>query len=58
MLWLACEVRIHDPARLFVNLVRQRLGQHITQTQENRARQALVRFRELRPEGFRPEIAQ
>ena len=46
----------HSPARLFVNLVRQRLGQNITQTQENRARLALVRFRELRPEGFRPEI--
>ena len=46
----------HSPARLFVNLVRQRLGQNITQTQANRARLALVRFRELRPEGFRPEI--
>ncbi len=47
----------HDPARRFVNLVRQRLGENITQTQENRARLTLVRFRELRPEGFRPQIS-
>ena len=47
----------HDPARLFVNLVRQSLGQHITQAQEERARLALVRFRERRPEGFRPQIS-
>jgi hypothetical protein len=47
----------HDPARLFVNLVRQHLGQNITQTQGDRARQALVRFQELRPKGFRPQIS-
>ena len=47
----------HDPARLFVNLVRQRLGQNITQTQEERARRALLHFRERRPEGFRPQIS-
>jgi hypothetical protein len=40
-----------------LNLVRQRLGQNITQTQESRARLALVRFRELRPEGFRLKIS-
>ena len=40
-------------ARLFVSLVRQGLGQNITQAQEDRARPALVRFRELRTEGFR-----
>jgi hypothetical protein len=39
----------HHPPRLFVSLVRQRLGQNITQTQEERARLALARFRERRP---------
>jgi hypothetical protein len=47
----------HDPARLFVNLLRQHLGQNITQTHGDRARQALVRFQELRPKGFRPQIS-
>jgi hypothetical protein len=47
----------NDPPRLFVNLVRQRLGQNITQAQEDRARLALVRFRELRPEGFRAQYS-
>ena len=42
----------HKSARLFVNLVRQHLEQNVSQAQGKRARRVLVRFRELRPEGF------
>lgn len=59
--FLAAAVRARevgsDPPRLFVSLVRQRLGQNITQAQEERARLALARFREQRPQGFRPPIS-
>lgn len=42
-----------DPPRLFVTLVRKGLWHHITQAQEERARQALVKFRERDPGRFR-----
>lgn len=42
-----------DPPRLLVALVRKGLWHHITQAQEERARQALVRFREQDPGRFR-----
>lgn len=42
-----------DPPRLLVTVVRKGLWHHITQAQEERARQALVRFREQDPGRFR-----
>lgn len=42
-----------DPPRLLVAVVRKGLWHHITQAQEERARQALVRFREQDPGRFR-----
>jgi len=43
----------HDPTRLFVALVRQRLWSHVTQAQEEYARTTLSRFRAERPDRFR-----
>ena len=43
----------HDPARLFVAILRQGLWLHITQAQEEQARRALARFREDNPARFR-----
>lgn len=55
--FLAAAVRArehgHDPARLFVAIVRRWLWSHITQAQEERARRALARFREQNPNRFR-----
>lgn len=42
-----------DPVRLFVGIIRKKLWPHITQAQEDRARQALVRFREENQGRFR-----
>jgi hypothetical protein len=45
-----------DPARVFVSLVRRGLWHHITQAQEERARRALSRFREVDPDLFRTGV--
>ena len=42
----------HEPARLFVAIVRRGLWQHITQSQEERARKALAHYRDLNPDRF------
>lgn len=59
--FLAAAVRArergHDPARLFVAIVRQGLWSHITQAQEEQARRALARFREKDPDRFRSRPA-
>jgi hypothetical protein len=39
-------VRDGDPVRVFMGIVRRRLWSHITEAQEERARQAPARFRE------------
>ncbi|MCI0538273.1 MAG: hypothetical protein L0Z50_23960 [Verrucomicrobiales bacterium] len=43
----------HDAVRVFVTLVRQGLWHHITQAQEDHARQGLAHYREHKPECFR-----
>lgn len=43
----------HDPARLFVSLVKRGLWHHVTHAQEEYARHMLQRWREKNPEGFR-----
>ncbi len=60
--WLAAAVRAKsvrsgDPVRVFVGIVRQGLWSHVTQEQEERARQALARFREQNPRHFREREA-
>lgn len=46
----------HDPARVFVTLVRRRLWHHITQAQEDQARAALLRYRTENPDRFRVSL--
>jgi hypothetical protein len=48
----------HEPVRLFVAIVRRGLWQHITQSQEERARRALVHYREHNPDRFRRHIPE
>ncbi len=60
--WLAAAVRAKsvrdgDPVRVFVGIVRRRLWSHVTQEQEERARQALARYREEDPRRFRERRA-
>lgn len=60
--WLAAAIRANgvrdgDPVRIFVGIVRRRLWSHITQVQEERARQALAQFREVDPGRFRERRA-
>ena len=43
----------HEPARLFVSLVKRGLWHHITQAQEDYARRSLQRWREDDPDRFR-----
>lgn len=42
-----------DPPRVFVTLLRRKLWHHLTQAQEETARRALNRFREVDPDRFR-----
>jgi hypothetical protein len=53
--WLGAAVRAKsvagDPVRVFAGIVRKGLWQNITQEQEERARTALCRYREVNP-GF------
>ncbi len=46
-----------DSARIFVSLVKRALWQNITQAQEEKARQAMNRFREVDQSLFRPIIS-
>jgi hypothetical protein len=60
--WLAAALRANsvrdgDPVRVFVAIVRRGLWSHITQAQEERARVALARFREVDPGRFRARCA-
>src|SRR5262249_30501739 len=60
--WLAAAVRANsvrggDSVRVFVGIVRRGLWSHITQAQEERARVALARFREVDPGRFRARCA-
>jgi hypothetical protein len=60
--WLAASVRAQrvrnaDPVCVFVGIVRRGLWAHVTQEQEDRARQALARYRELDPAHFRERVA-
>jgi hypothetical protein len=54
--WLGAAVRAKsvagDPVRIFAGIVRQGLWRNITQEQEERARAALHRYRELNPALF------
>ncbi len=43
----------HEPPRVFVTLLRRKLWHHLTQAQEETARRALNRFREIDPDRFR-----
>lgn len=45
-----------DPVRVFVGIVRRGLWHHITQAQEERARRALSRFREVHPDLLRTDV--
>jgi len=47
-------VKCKDPARVFMGIVRRRLWNHVTQGQEDRAREGLAKFRGSRPDAFRP----
>jgi hypothetical protein len=56
--WVAAAVRAKtapsgDPVRIFMGIVRRGLWHHITQKQEDRARRALARYREVYPDAFR-----
>jgi len=55
--WIGAAVRAKtvagDPVRVFVAIVRKGLWHHITQEQEERARTALHRYREAKPDLFR-----
>ncbi len=55
--WLSAAVRARsvpgDPVRVFLGIVRKELWAHITHEQEERARRALVRYREGDPSRFR-----
>jgi hypothetical protein len=55
--WLGAAARATsvngDAVRVFVGIVRRRLWKHITHEQEERARRALVRYREKDPRRFR-----
>jgi len=46
-------VKARDPVRVFVGIVRRGLWSHITCAEEERARAALVRYREHDPFAFR-----
>lgn len=58
--WLSAAVRAKcvrgDPVRIFLGIVRRKLWAHITQDQEERARRALIRYRELDPFRFRERL--
>jgi hypothetical protein len=56
--WIAAAVRAKtapngDPVRIFMGIVRRGLWHHVTQQQEERARRALARYREVYPDAFR-----
>jgi hypothetical protein len=54
--WLGAAVRAKtvagDSVRIFAGIVRKKLWHHITQEQEDRARKALVRYRDRNPDLF------
>lgn len=58
--FLAAAVRARDvngdPVRVFVGIVRRGLWSHITQAQEDQARRALTRARDIHPQWFRLPI--
>jgi hypothetical protein len=56
--WVAAAVRAKtvpngDPVRIFMGIVIRGLWHHVTQEQEERARRALARYREVYPDAFR-----
>jgi hypothetical protein len=55
--WVAAAVRAKsvpgDPVKIFVGIVRKQFWRFITQGQEDRARAAIVRYRETNPGYFR-----
>jgi hypothetical protein len=57
--WIAAAVRAKsvegDPVRIFAAIVRKGLWHNVTQEQEDRARAALKRYREVNPDYFRIE---
>jgi hypothetical protein len=58
--WLSAAVRAKsvqgDPVRVFLGIIRGKLWSHVTGEQEERARQALVRYREREPFRFRERL--
>jgi len=54
--WLGAAVRAKsvpgDPVKVFAGIVRKKLWQYITHEQEDRARKALHRYREMTPSFF------
>src|SRR5262249_54203684 len=58
--WLSAAVRAKsvqgDPVRVFLGIIRGKLWSHVTGEQEERARQALVHYREREPFRFRERL--